>query len=150
MVVRIAHESPHVTIEVLPEAHMVRSTWHGNVAGDAYRGALMIILDLVTREHLKFWLTDARDMGPILYEDQQWSIRTYIPMLMEQGLERIAIVSSSDVLNVLAVDRMVDQTPDEAGYAMAFFENPAIAQLWLMKKDDAGVPAPRKDADEEA
>lgn len=144
MVVRVEHESPHVLIEVLPELRLVRSTWRGNVSGEAYRSALMVILGLVERDRLKHWLTDARAMGPILYEDQQWSIRTYIPMLMEQGLERIAIVSSSDVLNVLAVDRMVNQTPGTAGYTMAFFENPAIAQLWLTGKDDTNVPVERK------
>jgi hypothetical protein len=123
---------------------MVRSTWHGNVSGEAYRSALMVLLDLVKRDKLKYWLTDARDMGPILYEDQQWSLHTYIPLLMEEGLERIAIVSSSDVLNVLAVDRMVNLTPDSAKYVMAFFENPSMAQLWLTSKNGENVPADRK------
>jgi len=54
------------------------------------------------------------------------------PQVMEAGLERIAIVSSEDVLNKLAVDRMVNATPASAPYDIGFFEDPAIAQLWLM------------------
>lgn len=140
MVVRIAHESPQVTIEVLPELRLLRSTWRGDLSGEAYRTALMRILDVVERDRLKYWLTDGREMGPILFKDQQWSTGTFMPMLAEVGLERIAIVSSSDVLNALAVDRMVNATPGNATYTVAYFENPAIAQLWLMKKDGQGLP----------
>ncbi|MBS1583837.1 MAG: hypothetical protein JST66_16680 [Bacteroidetes bacterium] len=140
MVVRIEHESPQVTIEVLPELRLLRSTWRGDLSGEAYREALMRILDLVERDRLKYWLTDGREMGPILFKEQQWSTGTFMPMLAGVGLERIAIVSSSDVLNAMAVDRMVSATPGNATYTIAYFENPSIAQLWLMKKDEQGLP----------
>lgn len=140
MVVHIEHESPEVTIEVLPELRLLRSTWRGDLSGEAYRSALMRILEAVERDRLKYWLTDGREMGPILFKDQQWSTGTFMPMLAEVGLERIAIVSSSDVLNALAVDRMVNATPGNATYTVAYFENPAIAQLWLTKKDEQGLP----------
>lgn len=140
MVVRIEHESPQLTIEVLPELRLLRSTWRGDLSGEAYRAALMRILAVVERDRLKYWLTDGREMGPILFKDQQWSTGTFMPMLAEVGLERIAIVSSTDVLNALAVDRMVNATPGNATYTVAYFENPAIAQLWLMKKDEQGLP----------
>ena len=65
-------------------------------------------------------------------------MQEFTPDLIAVGLERIAIVSSLDAMNVIAVDKMVNATPKEATYSINFFEDPAIAQLWLMESNGAG------------
>ena len=65
-------------------------------------------------------------------EDQHWTMQEFTPRLMAAGLRRIALVQSDDRSSYSSVDRMINETPSDATYDIAYFEDPAIAQLWLM------------------
>ncbi|MEX1133035.1 MAG: hypothetical protein WEC15_07430 [Flavobacteriales bacterium] len=144
MTIHILHDDLDATIDVHPVQRLVRLTWKHPVAGSEYRALLTRLLGVVKDQQLKLWLSDGCKAGPILYEDQVWTTREFMPMVLAAGLVRIAIVNSKDGLNLLAVDRMVNATPPDAPYDIAFFEDPAIAQLWLMdpSKSRAGVETP--------
>lgn len=141
MTIDILHDDPDATIEVHPVQRLVRLTWKRPISGPEYRVLLLRLLDVVKDQQLKLWLSDGRKAGPILYGDQVWTTSEFTPMVLAAGLERIAIVNSKDGLNLLAVDRMVNATPPDAPYDIGFFEDPAIAQLWLMdpSKSKEGV-----------
>lgn len=141
MTIHTLHDDPDATIDVHPVQRLVRLTWKRPISGSEYRGLLMRLLDVVKDQKIKLWLSDGRKAGPVLYTDQVWTMNEFAPMLRAAGLERIAIVNSKDGLNLLAVDRMVNATPPDAPYDIGFFEDPAIAQLWLMdpSKSKAGV-----------
>lgn len=139
MVIQVEHDDDDTRIEVLPDQRLVRFTWKRPVSGAIYRGSLLRLLSTVTQRQLRHWLSDGRRMGPILYADQAWTLEEFVPLLVKAGVERIAIVSSEDVLNQIAVDRMVSATAAVVPYSIAFFQDPSIAQLWLM--DKAGSPA---------
>jgi hypothetical protein len=144
MTINILHDDTDATIDVHPGQRLVRLTWKRPVAGPEYRALLLRLLDVVKDQQLRLWLSDGRKAGPILYADQVWTMQEYTPLVLAAGLQRIAIVNSKDGLNLLAVDRMVNATPEGAPYEIGFFEDPAIAQLWLMdpsrSKVDIGVP----------
>lgn len=142
MVMHIEHEDNDARIELHPERHLVRLTWKAPVPGDRYRAVLLRMMEAVERDGLTNWLSDGRRMGPILFADQAWTMEEFVPRLVAAGMKRIAIVSSEDVLNQIAVDRMVSATPADVPYAIAFFQDPSIAQLWLMDKSDARATAP--------
>ena len=139
MVIQVEHDDDDTRIEVLPDQRLVRFTWKRPVSGAIYRGSLLRLLNTVTQRQLRHWLSDGRRMGPILYADQAWTLEEFVPLLVKARVERIAIVSSEDVLNQIAVDRMVSATAAVVPYSIAFFQDPSIAQLWLM--DKAGSPA---------
>jgi hypothetical protein len=147
MTIDTLHDGPDASIDVYPVQRLVRFTWKRAVSGPEYRALLMRLLDVVKDHQLKLWLSDGRKAGPILYEDQVWTMNDFTPMVLAAGLERIAIVNSKDGLNLLAVDRMVNATPPGAPYDIGFFEDPAIAQLWLMdpskSKSPVDVPSDR-------
>ncbi|MCW5899443.1 MAG: hypothetical protein KIT10_09265 [Flavobacteriales bacterium] len=132
MKVDILHDDADGSIEVHPEQRLVKLVWKRPVAGEAYRSLLLRLLEVVRATGAKLWMSDGRKAGPILYDDQVWSMKEFTPQVMAAGLERIAIVNSEDGLNLLAVDRMVNATPPGAPYDIGFFEDPSIAQLWLM------------------
>lgn len=144
MIIRIDHDDEDGTIEVHPDQHLVRLVWKRPVVREAYRKLLLRLLEVVRTQGIKLWLSDGRKAGPILQEDQLWTMREYTPEVLAAGLERIAIVNSKDGLNLLAVDRLVNATPLDAPYDIEFFEDPAIAQLWLMdpSKSKAGMGTP--------
>jgi hypothetical protein len=134
MTIDTLHDDPDATIDVHPVQRLVRLTWKRPISGPGYRALLMRVLEVVKDQQLKLWLSDGRKAGPILYEDQVWTMKEFTPMVLAAGLERIAIVNSKDGLNLLAVDRMVNATPPDAPYDIGFFEDPSIAQLWLMDR----------------
>ena len=138
MKVVLEHDDDFATIEVYPDQKLARLTWKSHVSSEHYRSLLMCLLDVVSEQDIKLWLSDGRKMGPILQADQVWTRQEFTPDLIAVGLERIAIVSSLDAMNVIAVDKMVNATPKEATYSINFFEDPAIAQLWLMESNGAG------------
>jgi hypothetical protein len=145
MTIDITHDDHDAIIEVHPAQRLVRLTWKRPVPGPEYRTLLVRLLDVVKDQQLELWLSDGRKAGPILQEDQVWTMNEFTPLVLAAGLKRIAIVNSKDGLNLLAVDRMVNATPPNAPYDIAFFEDPAIAQLWLMdpSKSKPLVEAPK-------
>lgn len=132
-------------VEVHPRQQLVRLTWSGNASGDLYRKPSLAVLKAVLDHRLKYFLSDARNMGPILYADRSFSEKEVIPKLIEAGLKRIAIVSSSDGINVIAVDNMVNTIPMGSA-TCAFFDDVSMAQLWLLENDGVEVSIPVKGA----
>lgn len=141
MEARTTFTSEYAQVEVHPRQQLVRLTWKGNAAGNAYREPSLAVLKAVLDFRLKYFLSDARGMGPILYADRSWSETEVIPKLIEAGLVRIAIVNSADGLNVIAVDNMVNTIPMGTA-TVAFFDDPSMAQLWLLKNDRVEVSTP--------
>jgi len=141
MIVKVEHEDSLATFEVRPVQKLLRLTWKGNAEGEHYRSVLLMVLDLVKRQGLKLWLSDGRLLGDIQPDDEAWTTGEFTPQVMAAGLVRIAIVNSAEDPNNAAVDRMVSATPPEAPYQVAFFQDPAIAQLWLMERLPEGTGA---------
>jgi hypothetical protein len=133
-------ESDHARIRVHVQHRLVHVVWKGNTAGEAYREASRQVLKVIEVFGLKYFLSDARNMGPILFADREWSEREIIPRFVEAGLRRVAVVSSTDVLNMIAVDNMVASVPSEAPCQFAFFAEPAPALQWLYADEPVLLP----------
>ncbi len=138
---QIVFSSEQAEVEVHAQQQLVRLAWKGNAAGEAYRGPSLAVLQAVQHFGLKYFLSDARAMGPILFADRSWSEKEVIPKLIEAGLKRIAIVSSSDGINMIAVDNMVNTIPMGTA-TVAFFDDVARAQRWLMENESGEVSVP--------
>jgi hypothetical protein len=137
----ITHDDPDATIEVHPSQELVRLIWKDHVQGDRYRKILLLLMDAVQKYSIRLWLNDGRKGGSIPPEDQLWTMQEFTPQVMAAGLRRIALVNSEDRSHNSTVDRMVNETPAEATYDVAFFEDPSIAQLWLMDPSKTNVIA---------
>ena len=134
-------ESDHARIMVHVPHHLVHVVWKGNTAGEAYREASRQVLKAVQEHGLRYFLSDARNMGPILFADREWSEHEIIPKFVEAGLRRVAVVSSKDVLNMIAVDNMVASVPSEAPCQFGFFGGPDLALVWLYADEPVLLPA---------
>ena len=134
MLIHTEHKCENLLLEVQPMQRFVRSTWSGEFMGEVYRSLLQRVMNVVERDALRYWLTDARKAGSIIAEDQAWTMHEFTPQVMRAGIERIAIVGSEDPGNARAVKRFVTATPADAPYAVHFFEDPSIAMLWLLQR----------------
>lgn len=135
----VVFASEHAQVDIDRQRQLVRLTWNGNAAGSAYREPSLAVLKAVQDFRLKYFLSDARKMGPILFADRSWSEKEVIPKFIEAGLVRIAILSSTDGLNLIAVDNMVNTIP-MGTMTVGFFDDVTKAQQWLLNSDDAAPP----------
>ena len=130
-------EDDHVLIEADPELSLMRLNWKGFCHGDQYRQVLEKALETINELRLKFWLNDARQMGPILFEDEQWTINEITPRYQQSGLKRIAIIPSRDFFNKMSVERMVEATAPRSPYQIAYFREVPDAEAWLFGREKA-------------
>ncbi|MEZ4738772.1 MAG: hypothetical protein R2818_05300 [Flavobacteriales bacterium] len=112
------------------------------VEGAAYRAILAKLMDAVKEYGLVLWLSDGRRSGAILPRTSNVLDHTGIlPQVTASGLAPDRYREQRGPFEPQVVDRMVNDTLAEATYAAAFFEDPAIAQLWLMDPSKTNVVA---------
>ncbi len=126
-----------VRLVVDPQHSLIISTWNGFVPSDVYRTALWRIHDQVRDHHLTLWLSDTRAMGAILHDDEKWSIDVFMPEIIKLGLRRVAVVRGDDYFTHTATERMVDATAEVAPFKVELFADPAEAERWLLKEQEA-------------
>ena len=122
---------------LVPEHGLIISTWNGFVPSEDYRAALWQIRDEVRDHHLNLWLSDTRAMGAILHGDEKWSIDVFMPEIIKLGLRRVAVVRGQDYFTHTATERMVDATAEVAPFKVELFVDPAEAERWLLKEQEA-------------
>lgn len=125
------------TIEIDPARSFMRLRWKRFAHGPAYRDVLERSLTLIIEHQVKYWLADGRQMGPILYDDEQWSIKVITPRFQQTGLKRLAIIPDNDLFNQMSVERMVEVTAPRSPYQIAYFREVADAEAWLFGKERA-------------
>ena len=132
--------SEEATVDVYPDGSFIHLIWNGNASGAKYRLPVEKLIETVKQYSIVYFLSDTRRMGPILYADTEWTEKVVIPELITAGVRRSAVLSSRDVLNMIAIDNMVASIPAEAPYVVAFFATTEEAMKWLYK--DAPLAAP--------
>lgn len=78
-------------------------------------------------------------MEAILHDDEQWTINQWFPKMYHTGLKRMAIITSTDFLNSMSVDRIMQSADDERTFDVAYFDNEVDARKWLSEKSSASV-----------
>ncbi len=124
----------YVTVSSEPECGLITLTWTGFAPSPVFRAILEDALMNVQLRHLKLWLADLRKMNAILRQDEQWSANDWFPRLAQTGLERMAILTSSDYFNQMSVDRIMNDAAPELPFAVSCFDDPEAARVWLLAK----------------
>ena len=133
----IRYEDAYAILEVDGDRSILRLQWKGFAHGPAYRQVLERSLTLIDQHGLRYFLADSRQMGPILYEDEQWTTREVTPRFQGSSLKRIAILPSHDLFNRMSVDRMVEVSAPKSPYQIAYFREVAEAEAWLFGREKA-------------
>lgn len=124
----------YVTVSSEPGSGLITLTWTGFAPSPVFRSILEDALMNVRLRQLKFWLADLRKMNAILRQDEQWSTNDWFPRLAQTGLERMAILTSSDYFNQMSVDRIMDNATPDLPFAVSYFDDPEAARSWLLSK----------------
>ena len=78
------------------------------------------------------WLAYLRGVNAILRQHEQWTVNDWFPTLAKTGFERMAILMSSDLYNLMSVDRIMQAATPEMPFAAAYFDDEEGARVWLL------------------
>ena len=78
------------------------------------------------------WLAYLRGVNAILRQHEQWTVNDWFPTLAKTGFERMAILMSSDLYNLMSVDRIMQAATSEMPFAVEHFDDEEVASDWLL------------------
>lgn len=114
------------------EQRLGKAIWNGHLTGAEFREATLLCLDLMDRYELKGWLGDNRKMDSIVPADLQWSLRVFVPQLVEGPLLRLANLPSEHEGHQKALDVMMEKKNKlDQQLLIREFEAEEEAMAWL-------------------
>jgi len=126
-------KKPYVSVTGDLVTRTVTLRWTDYTPSAEYREALMVARDAVKKYSLILWLADLRNMTAILQADEKWTVEEWFPSLAKAGLERMAILTSSDFFNQMSVNRIMDGSAPVIGFQVAYFDDESKANAWLVE-----------------
>lgn len=130
--VLVVRHDAHVLVKADVVARLISLQWKGYAPSPQYRAILDDALLNVRLHGMRAWLADLRGMNAILRQDEQWTVNEWFPRLAQAGLERMAILTSTDYFNQMSVDRIMDAATPLMPFPIAYFDDPEAARIWLL------------------
>lgn len=108
---------------------IVHSEWRAFANSAELRACLMRGIQAIRDHKAVGYLTDTRKVKVIVNDDQQWIKHTWLPLAIEAGLKRIAVVTAASGLGKATVEDVVGLTEDR-GLQSRTFDSFAAARSW--------------------
>lgn len=130
-------DEPWVSIRWDGVHHCVHTEWKAFANSSEFRAALMSALDAIRDRQAIQYLSDTRKVKVVVHEDQAWANEVWIPLLVDAGVKRFALVTATSGLGKLTVEEVI-KLVDNRGLLMRGFDSLDEAQKWLAQaKPDA-------------
>ncbi|AKD04063.1 hypothetical protein POKO110462_13570 [Pontibacter korlensis] len=110
------------------------SGWRSQTESEAYRGGMLQVADLISKNHIEYWLYNASKFTAPDLSDQAWTLEVLGPLLAETELKKIAVLVPEDVF-LQAVAEGVRSKAENIFYGKIIMENfldQQSAEDWLL------------------
>lgn len=134
MPTRIEEDNAYVNLTAELKESVMRVVWKKYPPSAVYRDTLTKAAEWVEKFELKYYLSDNRERGAILHEDEGWVLKEWAPRMNSTKLVRSALVQSSDFFNAITLERIVDKAQREI--PIRFFRSVPEAHHWLMTGEE--------------
>lgn len=104
--------------------------WQRFPMSEEFRMGMDQLIRLMREKNIGKVLADARKMGAIAPEDQDWSIQDWLPRAFEAGYRRIAIVVSEDIFNQMSVEDIMSRV-EGMDFVTKYFPGLEEGRAWL-------------------
>ena len=121
---------PWVSIRWDGAHRCVHTEWKGFANSVEFRAALMSALDAIKARRAIAYLSDTRKVKVVIHTDQAWANEVWVPLAVNAGLKRFALVTAASGLGKATVEDVIDMV-DNRGLLMRGFDTVAGAQAWL-------------------
>lgn len=100
---------------------------------EKFREEMAIYVESFQKYHPKRAIVDNRDLGfTISPELQEWHSKSVFPPCIEAGVERAALILTSDLFAQVAVEQLMEE--EETGaFQTQYFDDLENAKAWLME-----------------
>jgi hypothetical protein len=123
-----------IRISYVPECSKANIEWYGFPSSRPYRSALKKVADLVKEKKVSKMLIDTTAMKMIGQEDQNWTVKYFLPKVFKNGCKASAIVTSTDYFNRLSVSNILKNIKDPV-FKLKVTIDQEEAQQWLKEID---------------
>ncbi|MDF3071130.1 MAG: uncharacterized protein K0R38_6731 [Polyangiaceae bacterium] len=127
----------HLKSELVPELAAMINTWSGFLKGEAYRGRMERILELVAEHGIDRVLADVSRIRSLIAEDRVWTNEVWAPRAVAAGVRAMAVVLPQNVFAQLGVTHVVEKL-GEVRILTAQFDDALDAQRWLESPEASG------------
>jgi hypothetical protein len=129
-------ETPVFVSEVVdvfhdPENKIIHIQWKRFADSKQFRDALNLGLEKVMDYGITGWLGNLKHMESILPADEEWASKHWFPKLAQTSIKKMAIVTSLDYFNNVAVKRIMNTAEPVIGFETRYFVDPQDARDWL-------------------
>lgn len=119
-----------ITVSYNHEIHGVSIQCSGFASSIHYRMALRKALKLIEEKGLSKIIADTRSMKMIGAEDQQWTIRYFLPKAVKAGCKAVAIIPSNDYFNRMSLENILECVKRTI-FPLRYLTNMESAEKWL-------------------
>jgi hypothetical protein len=123
-------DEPWVSIRWDDAHHCVHTEWKAFANSAEFRAALMRALDAIKETGSSRYLSDTRKVKVVVHADQAWANEVWIPLLVNAGVKRFALVTAAAGLGKATVEDVI-KLVDNRGLLMKGFASPSLAWKWL-------------------
>ncbi|WP_266206074.1 hypothetical protein [Pontibacter kalidii] len=127
----------YLTGHIIPEESLLHITWLRPVSSAEYREGMRALKQLLLDQCTRLWLADSRLLSHVTFEDQQWILKEFIPLLLTSQLQKVARVVKADVFSYISFENMMSKAQESLNVhaQMEQFTTVDSALGWLRMQD---------------
>ena len=129
----LIEDKPHCTIEYDPDVKCVIQTWRGFAGSKAFRASLEKTVEVFKTHDVTSIISNTRDSGVVDEEDAQWVPTKINPILIRNGLKKIAFIMPANVFAQWSIDHFLRKAEKQPLEAMRF-DTLEQAQAWIREQ----------------
>ena len=124
-------EKDFVKITYDESTEIINVGWPVNPTSDEIRTGLNTGRDFVKENNVKKWLGNTTHMDAIDDADIEWINNHWFPTLLEAGIQKMAVIVSTNVFGKMAVEDIISKVETLNGFESRYFDNEEEGEKWL-------------------
>ena len=123
-------DKPHCAIDYEPTLKCVIQTWRGFAGSQNFRASILKTIEVFKEYDAEAIISNTQNAELVKPSDADW-VATYAnPILIQEGLRRIAFIIPNSVLLQWSVDHFMQETTGQQ-LTMQYFDNIDKAKAWI-------------------
>lgn len=134
---QMLYQKPYAKIFFDARINAMGIIWTAPISGEQYRNVFTQCLEFVKVYNTPTYISDVTNQGYISREDQEWLMKNVLPVSVQNGLKRVAVVQAAQVNNN-GTKEYVDKIRDillKLGLQQQLFSTMEQAVEWVKQQN---------------
>ena len=130
------YKDKYRTVTFERDTKILHQVWHNateDMNVDEYKEASVSIAQAVKDNGASYILNNAiESLFVVTPEIQDWINKNIVPKLLQNGLQKYAILLPSELFSQVSVEQIVDDSATTTQNKISYFDDEAKARKWLL------------------